>query len=138
MIEHEVRYDVAGVPMLGYVDLVDLLDDGEDSDAEIVDLKTSGKSKPQSAVDSSLQLTFYSLALGVSRVRYDVLVTTKTPKIERLTSIRRAEDYRWLYEVVGSVSMAISAGIFPPCSADSWCCSERWCGYWQHCRGARR
>lgn len=133
MIEYEVRAIISDVEMLGYVDLVD--DDGHD--LWIVDLKTSNRAKTQAQIDSSLQLSFYSHALGITRVRYENLITTKQPKIERLKSQRTQRDYRWLEQVVASVSQAISAGIFPPCSADSWCCSERWCGYWHLCRGAR-
>lgn len=154
-IEKEFKITVAGVPMLGYIDLIDtnaavafssaelqlMKDQGreipEDLRSAVVDFKFKGKSMTRAEVDGSLQLTLYSLATGVYAVRFDQLLKTKVPQIKRASSTRTKQDHVWLQRVVREVAEAISKGAFPPCSPDSWICSPRWCGYFSECRGKK-
>lgn len=152
-IEKKVTVNVAGVPMVGYIDLIDTNDDTIMSHEEqtllydnakgtpeilrtsIVDFKTKAKSVSQAEIDGSFQLTFYSFATGVNNVRYDQLLRQKKPKIKRMHSIRKTNDYKWMLEIVSNVAKAISSGIFPPCAPDNWACTPKWCGFWGLCRG---
>ena len=137
-IEREVSTPVAGVPMMGVIDLIDASDARHDFvHFEICDIKTSKRRKTQADIDSSLQLTYYSYATGINSVRYDVLVNTKDVHIDTLRSTRGQSDFIWLENTVYSVANAISLGVFPPCKSDSCTCSERWCGYWSLCRGKK-
>ncbi len=155
-IEKRIEVSVAGVPMLGFIDLIDTNADAVMSPEErallqghgkdvpeifrtaVVDFKTKTKSAAQSEIDGSFQLTFYSYAEGISMVRYDQLLRQKKPKVKRMHSQRTRKDYAWMHEIVSSVATAISAGIFPPCAPDSWVCTPKWCGFWGMCRGKVR
>ena len=104
----------------------------------VADLKTKAKSFSQADVESSLQLTLYSMVTNIPCVRYDQLLRQKVPKITRISALRKAQDYLWLQEVYTGVAKAISAGSFPPCSPSGWACSAKFCGYWSICRGKQR
>lgn len=158
-IEKQFRIDVAGVPMLGFIDLIDTnsavalnavmseqeramyVAEGRDVaklfTTEIVDFKFKAKSMAQGEADGSLQLTLYSLATGVYAVRFEQLLKTKVPKIKAVGSRRTKHDHLWLAQVVREVADAISRGAFPPTDPTNWVCSERWCGYWHQCRGKK-
>lgn len=156
-IEKKFEVMVGGVPMLGYIDLIDSNSDiamsheelnqirsimgpkwvAEDLRTAIADFKFTGKTMPQAVVDGSIQLTMYSLATGIHAVRFDQLIKTKVPKIKRATSIRTRQDHLWLRHIVREVAEAISKGVFPPTDPTDWCCSPKWCGYWHMCRGKK-
>lgn len=154
-IEKKFEITVAGVPMLGYIDLIDtnasiafspeelsmMKAEGRtvpaDLSSAIVDFKFRGKSATQAEVDGSLQLTLYSLATGVYAVRFEQMLKTKVPRIKRANSVRSRQDYFWLQQIVRDVAEAISKGVFPPCSPDAWVCSPKWCGYFAMCRGKK-
>jgi CRISPR/Cas system-associated exonuclease Cas4 (RecB family) len=156
-IEKKFELTVSGVPMLGYIDLIDANADiamsheelkqiqaimgpkwvAEDLRTAIADFKFVGKTMAQSMVDGSLQLTMYSLATGIAAVRFDQMIKTKIPKVKRATSIRTRQDHAWLKRVIREVAEAISKGVFPPTDPTNWVCSEKWCGYWHMCRGKK-
>lgn len=152
-IERKITSNIAGVPMVGYIDLIDTNDDAIMSHEEqallrsdfksvpealrtsVVDFKTKAKSVSQAEIDGSFQLTFYSYATGIGSVRYDQLLRQKKPKIKRMYSTRKSDDFRWVCEIISNVARAISSGIFPPCAPDNWACTPKWCGFWRQCRG---
>jgi len=43
-----------------------------------------------------------------------------------------------LFARLNAMFAAINAGVFLPCSADSWYCCARWCGYFNSCKFAAR
>lgn len=152
----EKRFDitVAGVPMMGFIDLIEdrvsILSDAERELFErkgvrvdlgthpaVIDFKFKSKSMSQSDADSALQLTLYSLATQIPSVRFDQLISTKKPKIRKMVSVRSRADHLWLAEITKEVAKAITAGVFPPCEPSSWICSKKWCGYWDKCRGRK-
>lgn len=155
-IERKITTNVAGVPMVGYIDLIDTNDDAVMTHEEqtllrdnsksvpealrtsVVDFKTKAKSVSQAEIDGSFQLTFYSYATQITNVRYDQLLRQKRPKIKRMRSMRKKGDYKWMCEIVSSVARAISSGIFPPCAPDNWACTPNWCGFWGLCRGKKQ
>lgn len=155
-IEKRFEILVAGVPVVGIIDLIDANAEGGITDIEkeiirqhggniptmfetaIADFKTKAKSMSAAEVDSSLQLTLYSYAEQIPLVRIDQLLKLKTPKITRTMATRTLQDHKWMKEVVHGVARAIHAGIFPPCSPSAWCCSSRWCGFYGMCRGKKR
>jgi hypothetical protein len=156
-IEKKFEVTIAGVPMLGFIDLIDTNDASmaysgtelkmltkkghevpEEMRTVVSDFKTRARSVARDEIDGSIQLTLYSLVEGIPMVRYDQLLKTKTPKVARAHSTRGRQDYLWLKEIIHHVAMAISAGIFPPCNPTEWVCSDKWCGFWHQCRGAKR
>jgi hypothetical protein len=105
----------------------------------VTDFKTAKKSKPESEVHISTQLTIYAAARMVdagclpSEVRLDVLVKTKIAKRQLLRSTRTEADLQVLANRINVTLGAINAGSFPPCPPGSWNCSSRWCGYFNTC-----
>jgi hypothetical protein len=154
-IEQKFEIKVGGVPMLGYIDLIDTNADVSFSKEElarlqaegntvpkelrtvVTDFKFKAKSMAQSIVEGSLQMTMYSLATGIYAIRYDQLLKLKKPKITRVTAMRTPQDHAWLSQVVQSVATSITKGSFPPCDPTNWVCSPKWCGYWHMCRGKK-
>jgi len=122
------------IPLNGYIDLI--ADDSADPDTrEVIDYKVVSKSKSQADANNDMQLTVYSHAAGLPKVRFDQFVKTAAPAIKVLRSNRDRRDFLWVQDVFESVAGAISAGNFPPCDPGSWLCTEKWCGFWKRCRG---
>jgi len=133
------RLDVAGADLTlsGIIDV-------QEGAASVRDLKTSKKSPPVTEADDSLQLSLYALAVQTidgalpQRVCLDYLIHTKEEKLVQLQSKRRAEDFGHLLNRIAAARDAIRKGVFVPAPVDSWCCSERFCGWWARCPYARR
>jgi CRISPR/Cas system-associated exonuclease Cas4 (RecB family) len=154
-IEKEVRVKVEGVPMLGFIDLIDTDADLAFSPEEaklithaggaipaglrtaLVDFKFKGKSMTDAEANGAIQMTFYSYATGIHAIRYEQLLKQKVSKLKRKDSFRTGQDHAWLKTIVRGVAEAISAGVFPPTDPTSWVCNSKWCGYWHLCRGKK-
>ena len=150
-LELRVEASLRGViPFVGYIDMVEQseMDDAPLKEAQnladikptdsITDLKNTGKKYGSHRVANSMQLTLYSIVTGVERVAYDLLVQTKKPKFVRQESFRTPNEKEHALDVVEDVAHAISAGIFPKADPESWACSEKWCPFYDSCRGRRR
>lgn len=128
--EFNLAFDNVSYTLKGVIDLVDTKD-------TIIDHKTAKRSMAPDDVASDLQLTCYALAyrsvFGVQEkeLRFDVMVRTKVPKLQQITTSRKQEDINRFLKVLGFVSKAIESGIFYPCE-DRQTCS--WCGYKELCR----
>lgn len=134
-VEKSFRLELNGFP-IDVVGTIDLLE----SNGDLSDVKTSGKSPSESIVHSSVQLSAYALAANVMRglppetevnVRLDYLVDTKTPKHAPLESSRNIIDAQNFLQRVELANKLIESGIFPPTSPSNWVCSERYCGYYK-------
>lgn len=115
--------------------VLDLIDD----QGRIVDLKTSMKSKNQNEVDTSGQLTFYSM-LYRAKFKKDPksliienLVDSKTPKINTFETKRDMGDYEAMINRINKVLEGINKGIYMPANEGSWWCHKNWCGYHSSC-----
>lgn len=122
--------------VIGYIDVA--------QEDRIHDLKTSVRSKPAGDIHSNFQLTTYAGIYYSATGRWpkglemDVLVDTKTPKVQILETERdRADLDAWL-SVVLSIYAAIRAGVFPPAPIGSWKCSPSWCPAWPSCKYVSR
>lgn len=119
--------------LLGYVDVTDDLN-------RVTDFKTAGKSKNQNEADTSVQLTIYAAAHQIAtgappaEVRLDVLVKTKKPKRQVLSSTRGQPDFLALINRVNIALAVIQAGTYMPVEPGHWMCGPKWCGYWSTCR----
>jgi len=147
--EKEFRFKMAcGVDLLGYIDL--LYD--KEGETAIADYKVTSKKLTYNDLANSLQFNLYALATGIGDIQIHNLVkTVGKPAAKRSTGVDGVMDYasnlRTISHVfdgsqvshfeylVESAAKLISSGIFMPCSPDSWCCNENWCGYWHLCRG---
>lgn len=120
------------------VDLMGRLDVADTED-RIHDLKAAGKRKTQDEIDRSDQLTFYDVAFTritgrpVTGLVLDVLVDTKRPNVQTLTSTRTQVDRQVFLNRLNAMLDGVQSGIFAPAPLGSWCCSPRFCGYWWTC-----
>jgi hypothetical protein len=133
-VEQAVRIELPKAPR----DLLAVLDVGTID--EVSDFKTAKRSKSQADLDSSIQLTVYSIAFAVltgdppKTVALDTIVQTKKEtKRQKLVGTRDEADYQALANRINAVQHAIDAGSFPPAMPGSWKCSEKYCGYFRSC-----
>jgi hypothetical protein len=85
----------------------------------VTEFKTSGRRFSELETDASLQASCYAHAVQdrydeQPRVRYTILVKTKTPQIQHLETIRNDADVTRLGDVVQAVERAIEAEAFYP------------------------
>lgn len=99
--------------LLGSIDLVDI-------DDCIIDHKTAKRSMTEGAANTDIQLSAYSLGYRELEgkpekgLRFDVMIRTKEPKIQQLTTTREDKDlYRFL-KLLEHAGTAISTGIYYP------------------------
>ena len=105
----------------------------------IDEFKTSARKYSEAEAESALQASCYVHAIRErydepATVRYTVLVKTKTPSIQRLTTIRTQEDFSRIGDVVQAVQRAIDAQAFYPVETPmncSSCCYRSQCREWQ-------
>lgn len=160
-VEEEVRYTAScGVDLLAYLDLRRQLqnvkphEDGVLDDEGICDYKITGRKWTIDKLRNSLQFNLYALITGIGDIEIhnmlkDVKVNKRMPSkapVDGVTDI--SSNLRVLHHVfdgsqvdhlenlIESAAKLITSGIFMPCSLDSWCCNETWCGYYSRCRGA--
>lgn len=117
------------------VTVIDLLVRERDQ-LKILEIKTSGRSYAESDSDSSLQPACYINAVREeygeeATVEFVVLVKTKTPKIQRIATVRGAEDLGRLGDLVEAVEHAVQAKVFYPNENPRNCST---CPYRKPCR----
>lgn len=119
---------VTDQPLKGYIDLID--DRGY-----IRDHKTSKRSFYQDTAEKDVQLTAYALAYrelygqDENGVRLDVMVRTKTPRIQTLLGTRTQADIDRFKRLLEQVERGIQAELFYP--NYNYMCGT--CGYKQMC-----
>jgi len=108
-------------------------------DRRVKDLKTSSKRKYQDEVDRSDQLTFYHMAYEYETgappagIDLEVIVETKVPSVQSLTSQRTMDDRKVLLHRINAMIAGVQAGTFLPAAPGSWICSPRFCGFYGSC-----
>lgn len=134
LIEEKITVEIPGtdVDLAGTLDLSTV-------DGRIKDFKTSTRSKSQKDADESSQLTMYDFLYEKktgrkpSGVDLEVLVDLKTPKHQRLSTVRTQRDRQVLFNRINVMLNSRKAGIFAPAAVGSWNCSAKWCGFWDTC-----
>jgi CRISPR/Cas system-associated exonuclease Cas4 (RecB family) len=129
---HNSRGEILETPMVAIVDLLTRDDDG----LAITELKTSGRAYGGLEVETSMQPTSYVNAVWetfgeLARVGYAVLVKTKTPKVQRLATVRNESDFGRLGDLVQGVERAIEVKAFYPNETPLNCST---CPYRQPCQ----
>jgi hypothetical protein len=127
-----------------------------ESSLHIRDTKTSGKSPTKSLMDGnsqpgiaddSDQLTTYAMASLIldgklpDLMALDYLVYTPARhdlKYVVTKTVRDMNDVNVFLNRFANAVHAYKRGIFTPAKADSWQCSEKYCGYWALCPYAKR
>lgn len=127
--ERQADVIMNGVPMMIKIDV-------HTKSGITLDYKVSSRKKSTSDVTNSLQLPLYSAVMGAKRAGLVSMVHTKNV-VAQETHAFANHELEWAGEIVVSVADAIGRGSFPKAKPDSWKCSERFCGYWHMCRGAK-
>lgn len=136
-IEERVSFTVPGVPVpvIGYIDVVT-------EDGVPCDFKTSSRAWNAAKAHDSLQPTFYVAALAQSgqvvpdgKFRYYIFTKTKNPKAQIIETKRTPGQLFWLLDALRLMWDGVEAGVFLPSGVGSWKCSDRWCEFWDLCRG---
>lgn len=132
-METELRIPGVSVPVIGFIDMIDL-------DGTPIDIKTSGKKWSQEQADTSLQPTFYLAALEQlqmvklpAKFKYIIFTKTKNPTVQVLETTRTHEDIFALYGLVNEVWQAIQREVFMPTDPANWWCHHKYCGFWDVC-----
>lgn len=120
-----------GVHFRGYIDLV------EEGDT-LVDVKTAGRMPENGGLERHLQLStyalvFYLLHAVIPKLRLDILLKLKSPRIEQLSTSRSMPDLAWTARLIAQTARAIEQGHFFP--NPSWRCTE--CEYFANCQAWR-
>ncbi len=127
-VERTYVSEVEGVKFLCIIDL-------EEASLAIIDHKTSAKRYTQVDVDKSLQASAAAFVLDRGIVFYNhVAVKTRKPVIQIVKSYRTRDDIDWWLGMATQVVQQMTTGIAPPCPS-GWWCSEKFCGYYEMCRG---
>jgi putative RecB family exonuclease len=129
VIETDAGYDLGGT-----IDLTE-------KSGVIADTKTAKASYSEDSISRALQPALYDFAYEALHkkpaegFRFDVLVKTKVPKLQRIQAKVTPRDREWLFDTINNVHKAIGAGIATPAPDGAWWCSKDWCGYWSICKG---
>lgn len=122
---------VGDVPVLGYIDYVDI----SSGKPEIVDLKVTKRAKSEADAKNSVQLAMYAITQENPCVRFDSLVKTKVPKVGVTRYTFSPGELSYFTDLIGEVATNISAGNFPMTAPTQWVCTEKWCAHFANCRG---
>lgn len=134
-VERKIMLELPSVelPIMAIIDLYT-------QDNSLRDLKTASKSWTQDKADLSPQITLYREAIRHNTGSYptsmgfDVLVSLKTPKLQRIETTRQEHDIHLLALKMQTMLNAVKAGVFLPAESGSWMCSPKWCGYYHTCK----
>lgn len=113
--------------------------DVEEIDGTIRDTKTSSKTPAQGFVDTSEQLTIYSLAKKICdgqeapSLFMDYLIKTKEPKLIIFKTHRTDAQRQMTLRRIERVQEIIQKGAFTPANPGDWVCTPKWCGYYHTC-----
>ncbi len=130
-VEAEKWYEINGCKFVAYLDLINKYKNRE----EILDWKIVKKKKSDNEVNSMLQLSFYSLITDINNTGICSLTKTKKPAIHMVRSYNTDEDKIWCITVIRDLLKGINMRYFPLCSTENYLCNEKYCEYWDRCRG---
>jgi CRISPR/Cas system-associated exonuclease Cas4 (RecB family) len=129
---HNSQGDYLETPLVAVADLI--TEDNEE--LTVCEYKTSGRAYSEMEAETSLQPTCYVNAVQEvyghpATVEYTVLVKTKMPKVQRLTTVRTDDDLGRLGDIIENIERAVTAGVFYPVENPLNCSS---CPYRKPCR----
>lgn len=123
--------DDLSVRLKGYVDLVE-------EGSTLVDVKTASRALEHGGLERHLQLSTYALVFlllhgSIPKLRLDVIMKTKIPRVDRLETQRSLPDLAWTSRLIARTARAIEQGHFFP--NPSWRCGE--CEFFASCQAWR-
>lgn len=136
IIELDGGYDVGGT--------LDVVDDKEIiRDTKAVARTSVGRYDSFRAMQPAMYDFAYEAIRGkkAAGFAYDLLKrpTKKiAPEYEERKSVITLDDREWLFDAIDATHKGVQAGVAVPAPEGSWYCSEKWCGYWNICKGKKR
>jgi CRISPR/Cas system-associated exonuclease Cas4 (RecB family) len=133
--EFNIEFEDTEFRLKGFMDLIT-------EPEELIDHKISGKTPSQSSIDNEHQMTVYKLGYRLlygkdpKKLRYDYLLTLKTPQVKPFETQRTDEDIEEMLTVMSDVVEAIKTGSFYR-QVQGWQCNQKYCGYFGLCRPHR-
>lgn len=129
---HNSKGEFLETPLVAVADLIT----EENNGLTVREFKTAARAYSGTETETSLQPTCYVNAVqevfGKSAsVEYTVLIKTKTPKIQRLKTLRNENDLARLGDIIENIERAIHAKVFYPIDSVLNCSG---CPYRQPCR----
>jgi CRISPR/Cas system-associated exonuclease Cas4 (RecB family) len=127
-VELPVSGEIGGVPVSGFVDLMDTA-------GNIIDLKTSSKKPSGVSAAHRLQITTYSMLApkASGKARVDTLTKTKTVNLHSNTVEISPEDRRHTARLYSITLEQMRSGLVKP-NRGSFFCSRRACSYADQCQ----
>jgi putative RecB family exonuclease len=127
-VELAVRGNIGGVPVRGYIDLLDV-------HGRIIDLKTAAKRPSGIPPDHRFQIATYRLLLpqASGEATLFTLTKTKTPQVVPDPFTVEPHDLVQVERMYPVVQSAIRAGVFVP-NRSSHMCSRKYCAFWRSCQ----
>lgn len=139
-IEQPFTIEIGGKipPLIGAIDLIEMDKNGN---IIVVDHKTSSSKYAQNKIKKDIQMTLYSIATQINgfsrqtpKLRFDVLVKTKTPQFQSCLTVRNEKDQMRALRIIKEVWRAIENEIFVPQDSSNFCTS---CQYQSYCEAWR-
>ncbi len=127
-VEMDVQGEIAGVPVRGRIDLLDV-------EGRLVDIKTACRRPSCVPWDYAFQLaTYRQITPGASgEARLDTLVKTNAVQLVQHSYVVDDADLRATQVLYPFIRESIRNGLYLP-NRDSVLCSRRHCPFWQHCQ----
>ena len=126
-IEQSIFGEIGGVPVRGYIDLVDV-------EGCIIDLKTSSRKPSGIEPGYAFQLATYQRLLPGSngKTRLDTLVATKAPQLVTIEHTTTPQEQLLTLSLYPRVREGIREGLYLPNRASSMC-SRKYCNFVEAC-----
>jgi hypothetical protein len=126
-VELDVHGEIAGVPVRGRVDVLDV-------EGRLIDFKTAARRPSSVSPDYAFQLaTYQQITPGASgEVRIDSLVKTQTPQIVQQPYSVGEPDIRATQVLYPMAQKAMGTGMYCP-NRQSMLCSQKHCSFWKQC-----
>jgi putative RecB family exonuclease len=127
-VELPITGDIGGVPVRGYVDLLD-------TSGRVIELKSAARKPSEVSPDHRFQVaTYRALSPQVSgEARVDTLVKTKTPQLVEMPYTVQVCDLAEIERMYPLVQRAIRTGLFLP-NRSNYMCSRKYCAFWRACQ----
>ena len=137
-VEHPVTGESLGVDLTGVVDLLVRVP-GQEAPL-VVDFKTSARKYSDGQLFTDLQARVYAFSMrrlhggDLVPMRWDVLVKTKKPYLQKIEFVKGPEEDLRVFELVKAAEKGVAAGVFHPNDGSMWCngCAySNACALWQ-------
>ena len=126
-VELRVAGEIGGVPVQGYVDVLDV-------NGDIIDMKTAKRATAEAPAGYRNQIATYAmLAPGASgKARLDTLTKGKTVDLKHTTLAITDSDRHHTTRLYQIAREQMASGVYVP-NRGATLCSRKYCSFWERC-----